>query len=167
MEQHRETSVMSFVGMCRLTTILDPLLPLVETDGDPDDRRRLLQDAATRLETEFDDLDMESISGRDQRPAPPGQCECRPECFLKSLILATDSFRLCHMGVTNLVCKLSLALRPLSIPKSMPLKPPPSLCTHTICVVDELVTFLENLDADGFTSYWMPCEFQRLQKVFY
>lgn len=126
-------SMTAFVAMCRLSVVLDSLLPLLaSSDDDTQSGRTELRQAAEAL-TEVE-------SGLDVSAQLPG----------------IQSYKLCRIGVSLMICRMAFESRwEMSATRSG------QAAESIMDVIGELVFLLDSLQSDDYAGYWTPwCSFQ-------
>ncbi|EIW70144.1 hypothetical protein TREMEDRAFT_56824 [Tremella mesenterica DSM 1558] len=134
--QGEESGAMtSFVAMCRLSAILDSLLPLLavsDRDEEVPHPKGILRDAAETLGEIDEGLPDLSFEGGYQGPG-------------------IRSFQLCHLGIALLICRIGVDLQTQmtesQLTRSM---------EHALGLVEDVIRFLEGLTSEDYASFWVP-----------
>ncbi|TXT07091.1 hypothetical protein VHUM_03261 [Vanrija humicola] len=129
-----------FIATCRLSTILEAVLPLL-LDRDSQPRRprldrSILKHAASELEMVYSDL--------------PQDLVFRPE---NAIVRAgARSLQLAHFGLALLICRLGLERDDLTPNPEHVLQS----IRNALTVIENLALFLETLWDDDYKAYWSP-----------
>ena len=131
-EQHGLTA---FIAMCRLTVILDSLLPLLDGNdtSTSTERRKQLGSASTQLREI--DVDLPSLAHGGDTQFSPGH-----GTPLLSDWLTSASYRLSSYGIGLAICRLGLD----TVDNSSVFQAS-NTAVHAFALVTELVVFLERL----------------------
>lgn len=137
-----------FIASCRLSVILDRLLPILGCDGGQDlDHRVIVHGAAKELDT----LDRNVTL----RHGEPGTCEYLEIVEQDAIFLnVVGSYRLDFLGVQVLICRIGLdEAGPLSLQQLQ------KVATNVLSIAENLVDFLDTLTGVDYTAFWAPCTF--------
>lgn len=144
-----------FIALCRLSVILENLLPLLlDRDGQPRPHsldRSLLRHSAKELDTVYRDLPEDLVfSPADATSSRrPGCREC--VLFRSMLTPTTGSLQLTHCGIALLICRLGLEREEFT---SLPHLAHGN--KHALGVIDGLASLIDCLGAHDYQCYWSP-----------
>lgn len=141
--QSGDSEIAVFIALCRLTSVLESLLPLL-LDRDLSTRRHqhtdrsLLRHAASDLDSLYRDmppgLEFDPATATSERPRPG----CR-------------SLQLSHMGIELFICRLGLEREEFETQHQLAMAN-----QQTLGVVANMATFLECLRDSDYSSFWNP-----------
>ncbi|BEJ11139.1 hypothetical protein CspHIS471_0105610 [Cutaneotrichosporon sp. HIS471] len=135
----KESEIAVFVAMCRLSSVLEGLLPLV-LDRDTYPRRlnldrSLLRHGASDLETLYRDLPDDLLFDPTQPSPRPG----------------SRSLQLSHLGVELLICRLGLEREEFEYPHHLI-----AANKQMLIVIEHMAVFIESLRPEDFDVFWAP-----------
>lgn len=140
-----------FIASCRLSCILDSLLPVLGSDSIKEvDHRTAIHEAAKQME------DLDRVT--NLKDHEPGACKLtdtekygsvRSESFADSSL---GSYRLDYLGVQVLICRIGLdEAGPLSARQLE------KVAGHVLGIAEGVADFLDNLMVEDYSAFWAPC----------
>nr|XP_019043060.1 hypothetical protein I302_08771 [Kwoniella bestiolae CBS 10118]OCF21990.1 hypothetical protein I302_08771 [Kwoniella bestiolae CBS 10118] len=156
------SSIISFILMCRLTVILNSLLPILSDTSGESDKFITHRQAIMSAAVELDELERAHLAEGDLGYPGMGKSWCISRSRFRGIAdedPLTASYRLCHLCLSVRLASLSLDEVLSGLIFTMPFNSHPRaspVSRHAVAVITKVVLFLESLDEKECQGVWTP-----------